>query len=254
MKRQGAEPRCSGLGDEGRRAAIRRGEMNATTKVSMRRQMSKRVGPRVEPSPWLGREPSSIKTPKLADLGLLVRESKIPGPEGSKDLRPVTAGRVPRLGAATALPGLARCHTATAPPSSVSQPPTGRLHGHHFHLCSRGAVSQAATSQQAEPLYTADTPSKSRAFEFPPLPPSPPSGSPKSRNPLVSRTVLHISWMIRRPVPPWARCSVQGSGVTRTPTHGESKMTSWMTWSSRFSGAARHQWYRWMIGPLPRRR
>lgn len=116
MKRQGAEPRCSGLGDEGRRAAIRRGEMNATTKVSMRRQMSKRVGPCVEPSPWLGREPSSIKTPKLADLGLLVRESKIPGPEGSKDLRPVTASRVPRLGAATTLPGLARYHTATAPP------------------------------------------------------------------------------------------------------------------------------------------
>lgn len=110
---------------------------------------------------------------------------------------------------------LPHCHLSSSGepppiPHPPAGPPTGWLHGHHFHLCSYGAMSQAAGSQQAEPLYTADTPSKLRAFEFPPFPPF---GSPKSRAPLISRTVLRISWMIRRPGPPWARCSVRGTGV-----------------------------------------
>lgn len=118
MKRRGAEPRCSGLGDEGRRAALRRGEMNATTKVSMRRQMSKRVGPRVEPSPWLGREPSSIKTPKLADLGLLVRSQKSPDRKAAK-----TSGQSPPVGSRDweRRQPCRASHAATLPPL----PPSG---------------------------------------------------------------------------------------------------------------------------------
>jgi hypothetical protein len=158
-----------------------------------------KVGPHVEPSPWLGREPSPSKTPKL---GLLVRESTTPriGRQRPSHRRSIDSRDRERQPCPRTLP---HCHLSSSGepppiPHPPAEPPTGRLHGHHFHLCSYGAVSQAAGSQQAEPLYTADTPSKLRAFGFPPFFPF---DFPKSRTPRVSRTVLRISWMIRRPGP-----------------------------------------------------
>lgn len=129
MKRQGAEPRCSGLGDEGRRAAIRRGEMNATTKVSMRRQMSKRVGPRVEPSPWLGREPSSIKNTQAC--GPRAPGPGVKNPRTGRQQRPQASHRRsgPATGSGDSLAGprtLPHCHRSphpeNVPPSLIRQP------------------------------------------------------------------------------------------------------------------------------------
>ncbi|KAK0752003.1 hypothetical protein B0T18DRAFT_81551 [Schizothecium vesticola] len=110
--------RCSGLGERGRRAAIRRGEMNAATKVSMRRKMSKRLVPTSSPVRGWAANLLPAKHPSLRTSGSWSGSQQPPGSERSV---PVTAGRLPRPGA-TALPS----HTATRPPLLIrrTSPPS----------------------------------------------------------------------------------------------------------------------------------
>lgn len=122
MKRQGAEPRCSGLGDEGRRAAIRRDEMNATTKVSMRRQMSKRVGPASSLVRGWAANLLPSKHPSLRTSGSWSGSQKSPDRKAAK-----TSGQSPPVGSRDweRRQPCRASHAATLPPlppSLIRQP------------------------------------------------------------------------------------------------------------------------------------